>query len=257
MRRAGLFLAALAAALFGAVAHAAADRLVLSVSQPQVRITSNFAGADLVVFGVAETDGPADADPDVVVTVRGPKDDFVTWRKSRLLGLWVNSDSRTFVEVPALLAVQSSRPVEEMASPEVLRVEQVGLARNILIQRIGPDFADVVPSDPFRSAFLRIQQAEGMYQEAPAGVAFIAPNVFRSEVRIPGRAPIGTYTVTIKLFRGGQLTASTQGSFEVQKSGFEQKIATFAQQSSLFYGFAVAIGSLVVGFIGNILFRKD
>ncbi len=42
---------------------------------------------------------------DVVVTVRGPQETFVTWRKSRVLGLYVNTDSRTFVDCPAVLAV--------------------------------------------------------------------------------------------------------------------------------------------------------
>lgn len=238
-----------------------ADRLVVSVSQPQVRITSSFTGAQLVVFGVAEAaEGAADGEDgpvDVVVTVRGPGESFTTWRKSRVLGLWVNSDSRTFVEAPAFLAILSNRPVDRIASPETLRVEQVGLNHNILLQRVGPDFADVVPSDPFRTAFLRIQGAQGFYREDSSGVAFLAPRVFRAEVGIPGTAPLGRYTIAVKVFRNGVISATEVTSFDVNKTGFEQKIAEFSQRDAWLYGLAVALGSLVVGFMGNVLFRRD
>lgn len=233
-----------------------ADHLVVSVSQPQVAITSSFTGADLVVFGVAETATPDDA-PDVVVTVRGPKQSFVTWRKSRVFGLWVNTDSRTFIDVPAFLSVQSNRPTDQMAAPEVLRRKQIGLSRNLLLQRVGTDYADVVPTDPFRLAFLRTQKAENLYQDISDGVTFLAPGVFRANVTIPGRAPIGRYDVTVQLLRNGQVSAQGVQHFEVNKSGFEQQVAAFSQNDGTVYGIAVAIGSLIVGFIGNFLFRKE
>ncbi|MDQ0503932.1 TIGR02186 family protein [Xanthobacter agilis] len=233
-----------------------ADRLVISVSQPQVSITSTFTGAELVVFGVAETIA-SDTTPDVVVTVRGPKQSFVTWRKSRLFGLWVNTDSRTFIDVPAFLSVQSNRPPDEMAPPAVLRDGQIGLSRNALTQLVGTDYADVVPTDPFRQAFLRTQQAANLYQEDSHGVTFLAPRVFRANFTIPGQAPIGRYDVAIQLLRDGKITARAVQHFEVNRSGFEQDVATFSQTEGTLYGITVAIGSLIVGFIGNFLFRKE
>ncbi|MDI4663244.1 TIGR02186 family protein [Xanthobacter autotrophicus] len=258
-RASGMMVAGLLAlaALPAGAAPARADRLVVSVSQPQVRITSSFAGAEIVIFGVAEAQDGEDGSIDVVVTVRGPGESFTTWRKSRVLGLWVNSDRRTFVEAPAFLAVLSNRPAEQMASPETLRVEQVGLARNILLQRVGPDFADVVPNDPFRTAFVRIQTAQGFYREDPGGVTFLGPRAFRADVAIPGTAPLGRYAVVVKVFRNNALYATSLSSFDVNKTGFEQKIAEFSQRDGWLYGFAVALGSLAVGFMGNLLFRRD
>lgn len=252
----GLLPALAAALLLVGAGPASAERLVLSISQPQVRISSSFTGAELVVFGVAVTDAE-EPPPDVVVSVRGPPAEFTTWRKTRLLGLWVNSDSRTFLEVPSFLAVLSSRETDAMAAPQTLRVEQIGLARNIFLQRVGTDYADVVPTDPFRAAFLRIQKAQGLYAEDPKGVTFIAPNVFRAEVAIPGTAAIGAYRVDVKLLRNGELAAAETATFEVQKIGFEQRTALLAQHHGLLYGLAVAMGSLAVGFIANLLFRKD
>ncbi len=233
------------------------EQVVLSVSQQQVLITSSFSGADLVVFGVAEQGATKDPSADVVVSARGPKQTFLTWRKSRVLGLWMNTDSRPFLDVPGYLSVQSNRPIGLMAKPELLRSEQLGLQRTLLVQRVGTDYADVVPSDPFRAAFLRIQEAHDLYQEDPNGVTFIAPNVFRAGLRIPGHAPLGRYDVTVALLRDGQVTGHAQTSFEVTRTGIEQEIADLARNQSLLYGVSVAFGSLIVGFLANLLFRKE
>lgn len=236
---------------------ARADKLVVSVSQQKVRITSGFSGAELVIFGVAETDGPADTVPDVVVSVRGPSQTFTTWRKARVLGLWLNSDSRTFREVPSFLHVISSRPPEEMAEADTLQAEQIGLARTRLEPHIGADPADKRPTEPFRAAFLRIQEAQGAYREKLRGVGFIAPHVFRAEIGIPGTAPLGRYVIEVKMFRGGELMASASSTFHVQKVGFELTMAEFARSNGLLYGMFTAIGSLIVGFVGSALFKKD
>ncbi|MEP9378659.1 TIGR02186 family protein [Aquabacter sp. CN5-332] len=234
-----------------------AERLVLSVSQPEVLIASNFTGADLVLFGVVEGRPPGEHAYDFAVTVRGPQETFVTWRKSRVLGLYVNTDSRTFVDSPAVLAVATNKPAEEIAPPDVLRREQIGITRNIFVQRVGTDYADVVPDDPFRLAFLRIKKADGLYAEEPHGVTLLSPAVFRTSFRIPASAPVGAYEVTVKLFEGGHLLASAVTSVTVRKDGYGQQLAAFAEQRGWLYGFGVALGALFVGLSANFLFRRD
>lgn len=236
---------------------ASAQRLILSVSQPEVLITSNFAGADLVLFGVVEGAPGADKHYDFAVTVRGPQETFITWRKSRIAGIYINTDSRTFVDSPAVLAVATNRPAAEIATAEVLRREQVGLSRNIFLQRVGPDFADVVADDPFRLAFLRIKQADGLYSEEPNGVLLLSPEVFRTSFRIPAAAPVGVYDVTVKLFADGHLLASAATSVVVRKSGFGQQIAALAEDHGFLYGLCVACGALAIGLGANFVFRKD
>lgn len=247
----------LAASLALVALPAGAERLVLSVSQPEVLITSNFTGADLVLFGVVEDHPPGEHRYDVVVTVRGPQETFVTWRKSRVLGLYVNTDSRTFVDCPAVLAVASNRPVDLIADPAELRREQIGLSRNILLQRVGTDFADVVADDPFRLAFLRTKTADGLYSENPHGVNFLSPTVFRTSFQIPAMAPVGTYEVSVKLFEAGQMLATSSATVTVRKHGYGQQLAAFAESHGWLYGFGVALGALCVGLGANFLFRRD
>ncbi|WP_127089958.1 TIGR02186 family protein [Aquabacter cavernae] len=254
----GRFLApALLAGALCVAGAARAETLVLSVSQPQVLITSNFTGADLVLFGVVEDRPPGEHRYDFAVTVRGPQETFVTWRKSRVFGLYVNTDSRTFVDSPAVLAVATNRPAGEIADAAVLRREQIGLSRNIFLQRVGSDFADVVADDPFRLAFLRIKTADGLYVEEPNGVSLLAPSVFRTSFHLPASAPVGTYEVTVKLFEDGQMRAEASTVVTVRKDGYGQQLATFSEEHGWLYGLAVAFGALAVGFCANMLLRRD
>ena len=125
---------------------AAAERLVVSLSNHRVAVTSNFVGEELVLFGTIEPDPAGQLRPpyDLVVTVTGPQQTMRTRRKQRMLGIWVNVDSREFVSVPSYLAVLSNRPVAEIADQETLRKLQIGLNYFLLPQRIGPDVADTV-----------------------------------------------------------------------------------------------------------------
>src|SRR2546430_1198471 len=130
--------------------------------------------------------------------ISGPRADMVTRRKERKFGIWVNTDYRQFLKVPTYLALFSNRPFDAIASPEVERRQQLGLNNVLLTQRVGPDYADVVPNDAFRSAFVRLRSEHGLYREATSAVTFLTPTLFRTGIPLPAEVPIGTYGVEIK-----------------------------------------------------------
>ena len=126
--RTPILLAVFAALLMGH-GPAQAEKLVASVSDHRVLITSSFNGVELVLFGSVERDNASvqrHGGYDIVVTVTGPREAEVTRRKERVAGIWVNVESRTFVEVPSYLAVLATRPVETIAGPEMARRLQLG-----------------------------------------------------------------------------------------------------------------------------------
>ena len=260
MARIPLTLAALALGVALAASPARAERLIASVSNHRVTVTPNYSGEELVLFGSVEKDAqtPANrANYDLVVTVSGPRADMVTRRKERRFGIWINTDSRQFLKVPSYLALFSNRPFDAIASPEVLRRQQIGLNNVLLTQRVGPDYADVVPADPFRRAFVRLRSEHGLYRESTSAVTFLTPTLFRTGIPLPGEVPIGTYDVEIKLFADGTLVTRTETAFEIVKVGFEQFIATTARQSGFTYGLVTAFMALMTGWMASIVFRKD
>ncbi len=248
----------LAAAL--AATPACAERLIASVSNHRVTVTPNYAGEELVLFGSVEKDAQTPAgrtNYDLVVTVSGPRADMVTRRKERRFGIWINTDSRQFLKVPSYLALFSNRPFDAIAAPDVQRRQGLGLNNVLLTQRVGPDFADVVPNDAFRSAFVRLRSEHGLYREATSAVTFLTPTLFRTGIPLPGEVPIGTNDIEIKLFADGALVTRTETAFEIVKVGFEQFIATSARQNGFAYGLVTAFMALMTGWMASIVFRKD
>ena len=85
-----------AAALLAAVlwlfagGTALAERLVISLSTHRVLINQNFTGVELTLFGTVEPDAAAVGRPGggytVVVTVIGPRELVVTWRRRACWG---------------------------------------------------------------------------------------------------------------------------------------------------------------------------
>jgi uncharacterized protein (TIGR02186 family) len=258
MRRLGL---PLAIVFMTCGTHAAdAEQLVVSLSNHRVAVTSSFAGENLVLFGTVAPDrGKTSLRPsyDLVVTVTGPRQTLRARRKERVAGIWVNLVTREFVRVPSYLAILSNRPVGDIAKPELLRRLQVGLDNFLLPQRIGPDIADTVPTDPFRVAFVRLQSQQGLYRQSADAVTFLTPTVFRAAIPLPANTPTGSYGIDVKLFAGGAMVANTNTALEVTKAGIEQYVADAARDYGLLYGAVTALMALIIGWFASVVFRRD
>ena len=256
--RAALLIAA--AALAWAPRPAAAERLITSLSQHQVFITSSYTGEELVLFGAIEPDAqsrPRRGGYDIVATVIGPRQTLVTRRKERTMGIWVNADSRLFVSAPSYLAMLANRSLYAITNPENQRRLQLGLDFFQLPQRIGPDVADTVPDDAFRSAFVRLKITQGLFREEPNAVTFLTPTLFRATIPLPAVVPVGTYEVDVKLFADAAMIARTTSALEITKVGFEQFVADAARHHGLFYGLATALMALATGWLASVVFRRD
>jgi uncharacterized protein (TIGR02186 family) len=247
-------------ALITTAAPASAERLIASLSNHRVMVTSSFAGDELVLFGAIEPDAasrPRRGGYDIVATVTGPRQQLVTFRKERVLGIWVNYDSRVFEKVPSYLAVLANRELETITNAETLRRLQIGLDRVALNQRAAVTIADSAPDDPFRRAFLRLEGKRGFYREEPKGVTFLTPTLYRASIPLPAEVPIGNYEVDVKLFADGALISRTPSAFEVYKAGFEQVVTAAAREHGFLYGLATAAMALLTGWLASVVFRRD
>jgi uncharacterized protein (TIGR02186 family) len=248
------------ASLIACMTPASAERIVAAFSQLRVQVTSSFTGAQIVLFGSIERDpapAPQRTNYDIMVTVAGPRQTIVTRRKGRVLGIWANVDSRTFVNVPTYLVVLTNRPVNSIANAETARRLQVGLENIVLPQQIGPDIADVVRDDPFRKNFVRLQIDHKLYDEKTNGVTFLTPTLFRADIALPAVAPFGNYDVDVKLFSDGNMITRMGSAFELFKFGFEQHLADAARNYGTLYGLATVLMALGTGWFASIVFRRD
>jgi len=240
--------------------EARAERLVTSLSDHRVMVTSNFIGEQLVLFGGIEQDAasrPRRGGYDVIVTVTGPRQTVVTFRKDRMLGIWVNADSRVFENAPAYLAVLSNRPLDSITNTEILRRMQLGLDNIPLPQRASVNIADAASDDPFRVSFINIKREQGLYRETSNAVTFLAKELFRASIPLPADVPTGTYEVDVRLFADAAQLARASSPFEVYKSGFEQIVTNAAHDHGVLYGLATAMVAVATGWFASVIFRRD
>jgi uncharacterized protein (TIGR02186 family) len=235
------------------VPFAQAERLVTSLSTHRVLISSNFTGTSLVLFAsIEESDATRDNPKkyDVAITVRGPSTTFVTRKKDRILGFWVNYESRRYPETPSYLAVLTNRPPQDFGTRDLLTKYKIGLNFAALPPNILAD-------EEFGQALLRVKKAEGLFHEETNAVTFLTPTLFRATVPIPGTAPTGPYEIDVHVFSNGVLAAQQTTAIEVVKTGFEAFVTQSAREARLDYGLGVAFLAIVVGTVAGLIFRRN
>lgn len=230
-------------------APARAAPLVADLSQHRVAITTGFAGTNVLLFGAVEEPG------DVVVVVKGPSERVSMHRKSRIGGIWINTATMTFDEVPSFYAVASSRPLEEIASESALARNEMGTERlklELPRAKASPNLAQ-----EWRQALIRNKQRESLYSTEVEKVVFLGERLFRTEVVFPDNVPTGTYLVAVYLIRDKRIESAQTTPLKVEKSGLEADIFDFAHQQSALYGIIAILIALVAGWLAHVAFRKS
>jgi uncharacterized protein (TIGR02186 family) len=233
--------------VLGVPAPASSQSIVTDLSTREVAISTGFTGAELLLFGATEGFG------DIVVTVVGPKRDEIIRRKERVAGIWVNGTSVTFENAPAYYRTAASKPLSEIAAPEVLEKLQIGSSRIDLSTRSSRGAETILE---FREAFIRSKKRQALYSEDISDIKITRGRLFRSTIPFPVNVPIGTYEVTVHLFKHGRLVSSEKTPLTVQKVGLEAKIYDFAHDHAAWYGLIAIAIALVAGWLAGVIFRR-
>lgn len=250
--------AALALCLAGATA-AEAETLVTALSSDRVRITSNFTGAEIAVFGEIGRNGasvPRAGGYDLVVTVRGPKGSVVVREKQPFGFFWLNLDQRKYIAVPAFISVLSNRPLDQIATPALRARWHLGI-ENLVPARGDPNDPSYAREPDFRAALVRLRRAQNLFNDYPKSVSFIGDTLFRANIVLPGAVPLGNYEVDVALLVEGSQLATASSTFVVTKSGAEQVIAATARNRAFVYGLATCAIALLAGWLASVMFRRD
>ncbi len=238
---------------------ARAESIVADMSDRVIKISSNFTGSNIVVFGMIERDARtvSRGDPyDLVIVVRGENQTLVSRRKERVAGIWVNKKRRLFANAPNFYVMSSTRKLEDIAHPSTLTKMQLGT--NYLLMPDGFNPQDKFATyDPFREAALRLKRAKGLYRDDLSSITFLNKAMFRSTVDIPANVEVGKYEVTVHLFRGGSLLHSSSQQLNVTKTGFEQLTYGLSRNHGVIYGILCVILAVFTGWFAGIVFRKN
>ena len=238
-----------------------------ALTETNVRVSADFSGARIVLYGAVFQ---PDARPaDVVVIVRGPDQPVRIARRIQVAGLWLNSRPVVFEGAPGFYMAASNRPLDEIATfgqlrrlgagidhlridaPAEQRVETRYGVRDVVVSSLGPDYY------PWRRAVVRLKEQAGLYDEDGRGVRFVDRGLFRAEIALPTGAPTGVYRADILLFQDGKPVSQRVRTLTVEKVGLERTLYLWAHNRPWSYGLAAMAFALLAGWAASAAFRRD
>lgn len=227
--------------------------VAIALTENEVRVTSGFTGARLVIYGVAPGFEPGD---DLVVLLRGPSEPVTVMRKTRIAGLWLNTQPATFSGAPSYYAAASTRPLHQIAPPDVLR--RLGAsAEYVPLRTAGVQSSGAAPMiTEYRRAIIRLKAQKGLYRNEAGEVTLQEANLFRAEVRLPAQAPVGKYEAQVILFHNGGALAQTSTTLMVHKAGVGETVYNMAQDQPFLYGLLAVAAALLAGWLAAAIFAR-
>lgn len=198
-----------------------------------------------------------------MVVIEGGASRIATRQKSRVGGIWLNTRSATFDDVPSYYAISSTRPLEDIASDATLIGYEIGFD-HIRMTPIGADGRTVsgaarLPAaemQNFRNAVVRLKKGEGLYVEEQYGVAFIGRSLFRATIALPANVPVGPFETRVYLFRQEQLLSQYNLRLTLEREGLERIMHEFAFKKPLAYGILTVLLAVMAGLAASAVFHK-
>ena len=234
------------------------ENIQIGLSTDQVSITSDFSGAELTIFGALDNADPLVARQgryDVVVVLEGPPRAVTVRKKTRVLGMWINTESVIFRDVPESYSMALTRAPQDISTPDGYKRLALG-ADNLHFQPLKAD-GDPKTIEEFTEALLQRKEALGLYSTQTGGVRFLSQSLFRASLKLAPNVAVGTHRARAYLFRNSVFLRETSAQLTIRKAGLEQRLYEFAHQNSLIYGIAAVLIAIVTGWLGRIIFRKD
>lgn len=239
-------------------------RVVAALSQEVVEIRSDFAGAEIILFGAVTN---MEEEDDLVIVVRGPQTDLRVMRKERTFGIWINRAPVRFENVPSYYSVASTRPLADIGGFSALRRDGIGLQHlrlsapeserteirlgvEVTVSEVGEDIIE------YRNAISRNRRRDALFAETTTGVQMLEGGLFRANVALPPATPVGDYGADVYLFRNGNAIAAGTVALEVRKAGIERIIYNFAHTHGWLYGLVAVALALLFGWGAAAIFSR-
>lgn len=231
------------------------------VSTRRIAVTSTFSGTGIIVFGAVDNSRQASAESglyDVVIVISGAPARLVARKKSNVGGLWINTSSTTFVSVPSYYAISSTRPIEEVASEDVLKSSGIGFDFvPMTLSRSASSSLTAAEIKEWRDAVVRLKRRDRLYQQDEYGVAFVGRSLFRAAFDMPATVTVGAFETRVYLFRDGELLSTFTTKLNLEREGVEQFVHRFAFDHPFFYGVFTVFIAVAAGMLASYAFNRS
>jgi uncharacterized protein (TIGR02186 family) len=234
------------------------DSIEAGASQNYFYIEPGYNGSSIVLFGSIEREKLHGQAFDIAVTIEGPIKPVTIWKKDRLAGLWVNSESYTFEAVPNYYAVLSTRPSAEIAPLDERQRHSIGLDALPLPLKAKHSFnAEAAAPQEFKDALIRLKRSSGLFAEQhERAIDFIGTRLFRTHAYLPAAAGAGLYRAKFYVLQSGKVVGEAGANIRIKKIGIEARMSAAALYYPWIYGAAAVSLAAFVGSGASLIFRK-
>jgi hypothetical protein len=139
------------------------------------------------------------------------------------------------------------------------QLEELGLGYDSFRSRPGGAGAEAAEraGDLF-AELVRLKESEGLFRLVAAGVQIEPAGAGRQRVtvsmKVPPKAPPGTYRVQLFGFRDRQLSSRREGAFLLTRGTFNGFFSSLAQRHGLAYGILAVVVAIGAGLLVGLVF---
>lgn len=236
-------------ALWVWVGDSLAAPLIASLDSHVVKISIDFTGNEILLFGSAEEEG------EIIVIVQGPRRTLTVRKKRRSYGIWHNAENVSFDNVPGYYALSYSGSRLPRLSKGTLRRHEIG-GDNLNLKIRGGEAYDASKLAEFRASLLEQLGLARIFSVNAVPLERLGEHLFRTSFFIPANAPVGTYRAEVFLVRNRKIISAQATPLFVSKTGIEAQVYNMAHRHSAFYGVMAVVLAIVAGYTANAVMRK-
>jgi uncharacterized protein (TIGR02186 family) len=223
-----------------------AKPLISGLGQDKIKLDARFSGKNIFLFGVRNLAG------EIVVVVRGPKQDYMVRKKEKIMGVWLNRKQMAFKDVNSVYAVYSSVSKDKLQKL-ILANLNIGIDN---LPFIYSGKAYIAELENFRAAILAHKFNQKLYIEDFNHIKFMGNSLFKTQLSFSKHIPEGIYNVEIYLIDNDELIGVQSIPIIAEKTGIEATIHSFAHDRSLLYGILCVLAAIFAGWFASVIFWK-
>lgn len=227
----------------------AQENLTVDLASDHVDITTGFNGSHLILFGVKDMKG------DVAIVLRGPERDMKVRKKSRVMGLWLNTEHMQFEDIPAFYDFALGKKAAA-GKDERSFLKENGVGLDALVFEPEGAVPDREHIRHFQEALIRNKQVQGLFPVHAKPITFLNDNFFKTTMYLPSNVPAGDYTIQTILYRNNKVLDIAKTNLRVAPVGLNAKVYDFAVHHALVYGLICICIALLSGWLINVIRNK-
>ena len=220
--------------------------IISGISTNEIDIDTKFTGAEVLLFGAKGDAG------NIIITIRGPKKDYLVSKKDKFLDIWYNKDRLKFKNTYSYYGFFSSNS-EKTIDPKIL--SQLEIGRDQLKFNISGG-EDAAMESEFKVQFIDKLEKKNLYLNNPNSIEFLDETLFKVMLKFPKNISRGVYIVEIYLVDENNLIAFQAIPINVNQVGMSAEINQFAYSNSILYGITAVLMAIIAGFVANFIFTK-